>query len=833
MIQMSVTAAGLAAIAGNAPLHFTRFLAGSGTDEDGSAVQQPTQEVAIAHTTTYVAGQTYPINGQNVQVDYNSTKFVGVLDTSLAQAAYQWSELALLARVGSDEQESTIAYGIATYGSYPVDPSDQNTYVINFELIYSTSPQITVETTQTGVTWTDYLQHTDALVSSSTVHGLRYTDGTLYINGAPMPAAQVSEVLSITGVDSIVSAWPDPNLAWLDKLVLNRVSQNLKRLTKSEVLHEGQFIYPTNGSWAVGDGTETGSLLVVSDEVSPSVGEITLSDAQVHFLAWQDVETLDQRLRRLEESTLDDAVTVQQPDATIYNTEWVYRMTGSGTEASPYMVYTPYDFNWIRNNPGAVYMLANNLDFSDIIGMDFRIEGGVLVRGDVDETAPLYRNGNGFEEINTFSGVLDGNGKIVRGLTCCGDVRGFIRMLENARVQNLTLKDGFIVCTNDWWDENCTGSIAGYTAGSVYVWNCSNFNTVMSTCTRADKERHVGGLIGSAEMLENGYHVNIKNCANHGALYNYSTHSTGSVCGIVGNVRNSYGTDVSCTINSCYNASGLDCKNAVGIAAKWTGQYLTELNCGISNCYNSGILQGETCWSITNDQIASSGSDDVHITDCWARDDYGTSVPQVHTIDPDDMQLETFLEQINNGLVDTAFVADDTNSNGGFPVLTYERSLITGIPGALPVALLDATKAKVLGSGLSFDSLRDYVTKPELRRIKGRIDDCATKSELSTLDGSIASTYATQSALQTVQQGMPILLQATLAVGDWVQDGGLIYQDISQAGVTSSSTVLLVPQTADHFTAGLSVGMPSADTIRILAASLPVADISVGIVFTS
>lgn len=830
MIQMSVTAAGLAAIAGNDPLTFTRFLAGSGADEDGAAVQQPTQEVPIAHTTTYVAGQTYPINGQNTQVDYNSTKFVGVLDTSLAQSAYQWNELALLARVGSDDQETTIAYGTATYGSYPVDPSDQNTFVINFELIYSDSPQVTVETTQTGVTWADHLQHTDALVSGATVHGLRYTDGTLYINGAPMPAAQAGEVLAITGVDSIVSAWPEPNLAWLDKLVLNRVDQSLKRLVKSEILHEGQFIYPTNGSWSIGDGTEAGTLLVVSDEVSPSVGEIALSDAQLHFLAWQDVDTIERRLRTLEETTIDDALTVEQPDSTVYNGEWVYRMTGSGTEASPYRIYTPYDFNLIRNDTNAVYVLANNLDFSDIIGMDFRVEGGVLVRGGADETAPLYRNGNGFEEINTFSGVLDGNGKIVRGLTCCGDVRGFIRLLDNARVQNLTLKDGFIVCTNDWWDENCTGSIAGYTAGSVYIWNCNNFNTVMSTCTRADKERHVGGLIGCADMINNPCHISIKNCANHGKLYNFSTHATGSVCGIVGNVRNNYNTDVSCTINSCYNSSSLDCKNVAGIAAKWSGQYLAELNCGISNCYNSGILQGETCWSITNSQIASGGGDDVHITDCWARDDYGTSVSQVHIIDPDDMRVEAFLEQINANLTDTAYVADDTNANSGFPILVHERTLVTGIPGSLPVALLDAAKTKILGSGMTFDALRDYASKPEIRRLKALLSDCATQSDLSTLEGSVAATYATQSALQIVQQSMPLLLQTTLAVGDWVQDSGLIYQDISQAGVTSSSTVLLVPQSADHFTVGLSAGMPSADSIRILASSLPAADISVGIV---
>ena len=825
MIQMQTTQAGLAAITSNQTINFTRFVAGSGQDINNTQIQIPEQEVSIARATTYLAGQTYTINGVEQVVDYNSVKLVGILDTSLASSAYQWSELALMARIGSDATETTIAYGKSVQGAYTVTPSALNTYIINFELIFSDAPQVTVDTTQTGVTWTDFLQHENANITTG-IHGLRYADGTLYVNDQPMSMAQTAELLAITGVDSILSAWPAPNLAWIGKVVLNRISMDLKRLCKREDLHTGQFIFQNNSIWTIGNGTEENSLLVVSDDVTPSAGEITLSDAQGYFLEWRDVETLDQRLRNLEEATVEGALSFAHSDTNVYNSEWVSRMTGSGTEVSPYMIYTPYDFNQIRNNTSAVYVLANNLDMSAAIGLNFSMENGGLVRGDVDETAPLYNNGNGFINIPIFSGTLDGNGKTIKGLTCCGDVSGIIEHLQGGKIQNLTLKDGFLVCTDSQTADRDIGGFVGFTEGGVYITNCVNYNTIISTCTNSEKRRSVAGIVGYADGRAWSNNVYIKCCCNHGALHNSSPNIRSSTCGIAGTSENQ-NPDNWVSIESCYNTSNLQGVNAVGITSFWYG--LSYLNFKISNCYNSGALQGtNSSWSIVNSEIANGCE---YITDCWARVDYGTHVSQVHTIDFDDMQGADFLDSINANLVNTAYVADDTNANGGLPMLNFEHDAVAGIPN-LPVALIDIGKGKVYSSKFYYNDLSDCAKKPELRRLKEQLTTLATKSELGDLEDSL-SALATKQELTATQQLIPTILHATLTTAGWGEDGGLIYQDIQHAGVTSSSTVMLVPQSADCFTYGLTVGTLSEGSIRITASSLPADSISIGLLIAS
>lgn len=830
MIQMQATQAGLAAIAANRNINFTRFVAGSGADEGAAQIQEAKQEISIAHSVLYLAGQTYTINGQPTQMEYNSIKLVGVLDTSLASETYQWSELALMAQVG--DAEITMAYGAIQGAAYTVSPATLNTYVINFELIFSDNPNLTVETTQTGVTWADFLQHENANINSG-VHGLRYQNGTLYINEQPMPVAQASELLSITGIDSIVSAWPEPNAAWLDKIVLNRVSHDLKRLVKSENLHEGQFIYSDDTVWKMGNGTESGALLVVSDEVVPSSGEINLSEAQEHFLAWQEVESLDQRLRNLEDSTLDGALSFASSDNNIYNDEWIPRMTGSGTEISPYIIRTPYDFNQIRNDPSAVYVLANNLDMRSAIGLNFNTENGILVRGDIDDTAPLYNDGNGFAKIPVFSGTLDGNGKVIRGLTCCGSVSGFIGCLQGGTIQNLILKDGCLVCTDDQSDNLDIGGFVGYTSGGVYITNCVNYNTIISTCTNTTKRRSVAGIVGYADGRAWDNNVFLRFCANHGRLYNYSRHQFSSACGIAATSENqNEGNRV--TIANCYNTSNLESVNVAGITCFWYS--LDCHNFYITNCYNSGVLQGaNSAWSITNNIIADGCE---HITNCWAREDYGTHVSQVHTIDIDDMRQDNFLEAINTELVDTAYVADDVGANNGLPLFTFERNSAIGVPGDLPVALLDVGRGRVYSSQFSYNKFNDCASKMDLRRLKNSLASLASKNELSTLGDSVSvlasnlQSLASKQELNVVKSSVPVVMSVVLGVSDWTQDNGLYVQSVQRENIHSGSIIMIIPQSADCFTYGLAVGAVSDGNVRFTASSLPADSVPIGLLIT-
>ena len=70
--------------------------------------------------------------------------------------------------------------------------------------------------------------------------------------------------------------------------------------------------------------------------------------------------------------------------------------SGNGDEDSPYLITSATELNEIRNNLEAHYKLMNNIDLTDWITENSSIEG--------------------WEPINEFKGVLDGNGFVISGL---------------------------------------------------------------------------------------------------------------------------------------------------------------------------------------------------------------------------------------------------------------------------------------------------------------------------------------------------------------------------------------------------------------------------------
>ena len=609
MIEMNVTQAGLAAITRNQGLTFTRFVAGSGIDAEGQAIQTAQQSIGIAHQVTYIAGQTYTINGVETEVSYNSVKLVGILESALAEANYTWKELALMAREGDSTEEITVAYGSLSQGNYQIEAGSATNFVIPFELIFSDSPKVVVETTATSLTWADFLAHANANISTGGAHGITYENGDLCVNSQALGLVKQSHLEAICGLEAIVSVLPVPNAAWLDSLVLNRADSKLYRLKKTAELEAGYFIYQNENNWLIGNGTETGVLLVVADETQPSEGEIILSEAQAHFMAWQEENSFDQRLTAVETTVASSKdVTIETLDENEYNSEWVSRMTGSGTEASPYLVRTPYDFNQIREHTSACYRLVNNLDFSAAIGIPMSIEGGVLVRGDVNESAPLYNNGKGFPVIDNFYGTLDGNGKTIKGLTMCDSAEyfGMVGTLYGGKIQNLTLKEGYIVGTKTNVNYNSyIGAFAGKTDGTSYIINCINYNTVTTTSTYASGAILIGGIVGLANAWNGGQNAILRNCANHGKLINENLSDNSTLCGIAGCSRDGYDA-TKIVIANCYNTANLSAVNVAGITRNAENNYLDCHDYEISNCYNAGILIGSNeCFAIANHNIVT------------------------------------------------------------------------------------------------------------------------------------------------------------------------------------------------------------------------------------
>ena len=98
----------------------------------------------------------------------------------------------------------------------------------------------------------------------------------IFKRNAVVSCCQTSSLAQVKRSEAIVSTLPTPNAAWLSSLVLNRADSKLYRLKQTAELEVGYFIYQSENNWSIGDENE-------------------------------------------------------------HNSEWVSRMTGSGTEASPYL----------------------------------------------------------------------------------------------------------------------------------------------------------------------------------------------------------------------------------------------------------------------------------------------------------------------------------------------------------------------------------------------------------------------------------------------------------------------------------------------------------------
>lgn len=214
-------------------------------------------------------------------------------------------------------------------------------------------------------------------------------------------------------------------------------------------------------------------------------------------------------------------------------------------------VKTIADLYAIRNNPSGKYILMNDIDLSD-----------------ATKSGGDYDCGTGWDSIETFSGVLDGNGYRIVGMHIFGEVKrqgadgfygtyiGLFRQTRNATIRNLGMVDcdidvivngsGIGVAALSGYNnrstiQNCytTGSIranagAGSTGGLVGyheyggIEDCYNLCTITST---VESETHyssaVGGICG---MLAKDGTV-LRRCYNRGMIQGSGITPTGALCG--------------------------------------------------------------------------------------------------------------------------------------------------------------------------------------------------------------------------------------------------------------------------------------------------------------
>ena len=182
-----------------------------------------------------------------------------------------------------------------------------------------------------------------------------------------------------------------------------------------------------------------------------------------------------------------------------------FAISGSGTEANPYIVSTPQDVCNIHNDLDGYYKLTADIDMS---GVYFTLIGN--------------------EDQGAFTGVIDGDRHTISNLNIdLSETKyvGFIGYLEGV-VKDLTISNAY-VCGYRY-----VGGIAGYAETTASINNCSFNGTINAEYRFGDV--NTGGIAG----YNNGI---ISQCKNYGsltALSGYSSYNNtyyyayvGGICG--------------------------------------------------------------------------------------------------------------------------------------------------------------------------------------------------------------------------------------------------------------------------------------------------------------
>ena len=321
MIQLSITSDGLSAKTRNSDLIFTCFIAGSGIDENNEEIQIQKQIIPISFSQIYNAGDTYTLNGSSYVEEINHIKIVGTLLSSEASNDYTLKEIALMAKEGENGEEFTFAYGANAQSGITISQTENTSYSLVMDIIFDTTPNVSINTTGTGVTYSDLITHTNGKVSNNTIHGIKYENGDLKINNVSLDICKNIVFQKTTGA-TVYDSLPATSILYNNKLAYNKSMGSLYRCVKTTEIEVGDYVYELSDTWYVGDGTENGALEVVADSVEPEENEIRLSIAQSHFMQWTNVNNFDTRLSLVENVSLGgitDIINTLQSQITAIN----------------------------------------------------------------------------------------------------------------------------------------------------------------------------------------------------------------------------------------------------------------------------------------------------------------------------------------------------------------------------------------------------------------------------------------------------------------------------------------------------------------------------------
>ncbi len=259
---------------------------------------------------------------------------------------------------------------------------------------------------------------------------------------------------------------------------------------------------------------------------------------------------------------------------------------GEGTEASPYIVATLDNLQWISENSSSWeswFIQTTDIDASDT--QNWNDGAGFNPIGDYDN--------NNYER--NFSGVFNGNDHTIENLFIYRPQQneiGFFGRTEAATIQNVRLLNVSVTGNEDVGglagisysnivNCHCSGSVSGtFCFGGLIGSNLSetgNSSTTVrcsSTCFVSGNDidsRYAGGLLGYNKGI-------VSNCYSNASII-----GAGVLGGFVGRNVGTWGS-----IINCYSLSNVTCISATGTSI---GGFVGYNDGGISNCYSTGCVE--------------------------------------------------------------------------------------------------------------------------------------------------------------------------------------------------------------------------------------------------
>ncbi|WP_066020437.1 MULTISPECIES: fibronectin type III domain-containing protein [Clostridium] len=244
---------------------------------------------------------------------------------------------------------------------------------------------------------------------------------------------------------------------------------------------------------------------------------------------------------------------------------------GKGTANDPYIISTAQQLQNMKNDLGAYYKLANDIDLQ---GIDWEPVG-------VNSTVP-------------FTGVFDGNGHSIKNLSIKKlgvSGIGLFGYISGATIKNLKLENVNIT------SGNYTGALVGNAMGVSTIDNCYSSGIITAY-------GNSGGLVGGTSG--DGSKININNSGSSVKMTivngdGINGDNVGGIAGgITGDITNSYATGditsktgnstgglvgyINGNITQCYTTNNVNSngKNAGGLAG--------YINGSISECYAAGSV---------------------------------------------------------------------------------------------------------------------------------------------------------------------------------------------------------------------------------------------------